>query len=237
MNLPKILLVDDVDFFLELEKDFLGNTPADIYTARNGLEALEFVKRQRPDVIFMDVTMPVMDGLTCCRTLKNDPELRSIPVVMVFAPSREVGPETVVKAGCDACLTKPLDRKVFLETGKRFLFGIERREIRVPCRLPLTLVHDGQVIDCTCEDLGTGGMYVRSRDSLVEGEVVRVTMTLPGGKANEFTCRARVAWVNQGFPRAKLILSQGFGLEFLQPSRDAIAKIRSFLDMGKRNLQ
>jgi CheY-like chemotaxis protein len=231
--LPKILLVDDVDFFLEMEKDFLRNTPATIHTARNGKEALEFVNSQRPDVIFMDVTMPVMDGLTCCRTLKANPELRSIPVVMVFAPSRELGPEAVAAAGCDACLTKPVDRKAFLEAGRRFLFGIERRDIRVPFQLPVILRRQGEEIRCTSEDLGERGMYIKSRDLLPEGEVVRVIMTLPGRTATEIECRARVAWANQGFPRTKLHLPQGFGLEFLQLSQATLAIIRAYLDKGK----
>jgi len=231
--LPIILLVDDVDFFLEMEKDFLRNTPATIHTARNGREALEFVNRQRPDVIFMDVTMPVMDGLTCCRTLKANPDMRSIPVIMVFAPSREIGPETVAAAGCDASLTKPVDRKAFLEAGRRFLFGIERRDIRVSCQIPVVLRRQGEDLRCISEDMGERGMYVKSRDSLAEGEIVRVSMTLPGGTATDIECRARVAWANQGFPRTKLHLPQGFGLEFLQPSQATIATIRAYLKKVK----
>jgi CheY-like chemotaxis protein len=231
--LPKILLVDDVDFFLEMEKDFLRNTPANIHTARNGKEALEFVSRQRPDVIFMDVTMPVMDGITCCRILKADPELRSIPIIMVFAPSRELFPEAVAAAGCDACLTKPVDRKAFLEAGRRFLFGIERRDFRVPCQIPVTLRRQGVEIRCISEDLGERGMYIKSLESLAEGEVVRATLALPGGTTTEIECRVRVSWVNQGFPRTKLHLPQGFGVEFLQPSQATMAMIRSYLDKKK----
>lgn len=233
MSLPKILLVDDVDFFLEMEKDFLRNTPATIHTARNGREALEFVNRQRPDVIFMDVTMPVMDGLTCCRILKADPELRSIPVIMVFAPSRELGPGAVTAAGCDACLTKPVDRKAFLEAGRRFLFGVERRDFRVPCQMAVTLRRHGEEIHCSSEDLGERGMYIKSQDLLAEGDVVRATMALPGGTPTEIECRVRVSWVNQGFPRTKPHLPQGYGVEFLQPSQATMAMIRAYLDKGK----
>lgn len=233
MSLPKILLVDDVDFFLEMEKDFLRNTPATIHTARNGREALEFVNCQRPDVIFMDVIMPVMDGITCCRILKADPKLRSIPVIMVFAPSREFSSETVAAAGCDACLTKPVDRKAFLEAGRRFLFGIERRDFRISCQLPVTLRRHGEEIRCVSEDLGERGMFIKSRESFTEGEVVRATLSLPGGTATEIECRVRVSWVNQGFPRTKQHLPQGFGVEFLQPSQSMMASIRAYLDQKK----
>ena len=107
-----------------MEKDFLRQTAATILTARNGQEAYEAVALHRPDVVFMDVTMPVMDGIACCRKIKQDPALRSTPVVMVFAPSREVSPESVAASGCDGCLTKPVERKAFLDMGRRFLFDI-----------------------------------------------------------------------------------------------------------------
>ena len=229
MKLPKILLVDDVEFFLEMEKDLLGNTPADVYTARNGREALECVKQQRPDIIFMDVTMPVMDGITCCRILKADPNLRPIPVIMVFAPSRDLGAEAVMAAGCDGYLTKPVDRKAFLEMGRRFLFNVERRDIRNPCKIPVALRRQGEELHCTSEDLGVRGMYIKSPDPVTVGEVVRLVMTLPGESA-QLECRARISWINQGFARTKLHLQSGFGVEFLQPSQAAMTIIRTFLD-------
>lgn len=233
MPLPKILLVDDVDFFLEMERDFLRHTPSTIFTARNGKEALEIVHRQRPDVIFMDVTMPVMDGVTCCRTLKADPQMKSIPVIMVFAPSREVGPEVVLAAGGDAILTKPVDRKAFLDMGRRFLFDIDRRETRVPCQMLVTLHRLGEEIHCTSEDLSEHGMYLKSREPLPVGEVLRASMVLPGAAARVLECRARVAWVNQGFPRLKLRFPQGFGVEFLHPDKTMTAILRAFLDREK----
>jgi CheY-like chemotaxis protein len=229
VSLPKILLVDDVEFFLEMEKDLLRNTPATVYTARNGKEALEFVNQQRPDIVFMDVTMPVMDGITCCRILKADPNLQSIPVIMVFAPSRETDVETVTAAGSDGYLTKPVDRKAFLEMGRRFLFGVERREPRIPCQLPVILRRQGEEFRCTSEDIGIRGMYVKSQDALTLGDVVRVLMPLPDGTSG-FECRARVSWINQGLSRTKLDLPSGFGVEFLQLSQAATASIRAFLD-------
>jgi CheY-like chemotaxis protein len=229
VSLPKILLVDDVEFFLEMQKDLLRHTPATVYTARHGEEALECVNQQRPDIIFMDVTMPVMDGITCCRILKADPDLQSIPVIMVFAPSRELGPEEVTAAGCDGYLTKPIDRKAFLDLGRQYLFNVERRDIRVPCQLTVILRRPGEEIHCTSEDLGERGMYVKAREALTVGEVIRVTIAMPG-EPTGLECRARVSWVNQGFPRTKLHLPSGFGVEFLQASQAMRAMIRAFLD-------
>src|ERR1039457_2919395 len=83
MNTPKILLVDDTKLFLKLEQEYLKHLAVTVLTAENGIEALEIARSQNPDLIFMDINMPVMDGVSCCAAIKADPGLRSIPVVMV----------------------------------------------------------------------------------------------------------------------------------------------------------
>ena len=102
MPTAKILLVDDVDFFLEMEKDYLRQTPAEVLVAGNGRIAIEQAEQHRPDLIFMDVNMPVMDGLTCCRKLKANQRLKDIPVVMVFAPNGNLDEAACRAAGCAA---------------------------------------------------------------------------------------------------------------------------------------
>ena len=67
-----ILLVDDNDMFLEIEKEFLQYTNTEVITACDGIEALNIVKAMRPDLIFMDLEMPKMDGASCCRAIKDD---------------------------------------------------------------------------------------------------------------------------------------------------------------------
>lgn len=219
MPTPKILLVDDVDFFLEVEKGFLRQTPAEILIAKNGIEALEAVARHNPALIFMDVQMPLMDGLTCLRRLKTDPKLRSIPVVMVFAPGKDVNENVCLEAGADAILLKPLVRRDFLELGRRFLFHIDRRDKRIPYQALVTLHRQGEDIHCTTEDLSARGAYINCRHIPEQDERMRVTMVLPGTGGAVLKCRGRVAWVNQGFPRPRLELPQGFGIEFQEIDR------------------
>lgn len=214
MPTPKILLVDDVEFFLEMEKDLLRQTSATIFTARNGQEALAVARRELPDVIFMDLTMPVMDGLTCCRLLKADPLLRQIPVVMVFAPTRETDIAAVQAAGCSAVLIKPVDRKAFLEAGRRFLSHIDRRERRILCSLPVTLLSKGREIGGTCIELSEGGMFVECEASVNKDETVRVSLDMPGKVTEKIECWARVAWINSDPAASPRKLTRGFGLEF-----------------------
>ena len=212
----KILLVDDVDFFIEVEKSFLQNTPADILVARNGREALDIARRERPDLIYMDVNMPVMDGLACCRALKADAQLAAIPVIMVFAPGQEASIDNCRAAGCDAHVTKPIDRNAFLDLGHSFLFQIERRDIRTPCQALITLRRSGGAeFSGTCEDLSKNGIYVVCRETVQPNEILGITLLLPGSGSHPVEGRLRVAWANQGFPRPKMRLPQGFGAEFM----------------------
>src|SRR5512144_2241892 len=89
MARPKILLVDDSRLFIEMEKEFLQPCAVMIYTARDGREALELVRMVRPDLIYMDLHMPEMDGAECCAALKADPDMKCIPVVMVVTMEQD----------------------------------------------------------------------------------------------------------------------------------------------------
>ncbi len=218
----KILLVDDVDFFLEVEKGFLQQTPATLLIARNGREALEIAERERPNLIYMDVNMPVMDGLTCCRQLKANPRLAGIPVIMVFAPGRDANEELCRSAGCDGVVTKPIDRHLFLGLGHNFLFQVERREPRKPCQALISLRRTGgKEFSGTCDDLSENGAYIACREKVQANEIIQMTIVLPGAGMQPVAGRLRVAWVNQGFPRPKLNHPQGFGAEFHGLSRES----------------
>src|ERR1035441_3908591 len=111
MKTPKILLVDDTKLFLKLEQEYLKHLAVTVLTAGNGIEALEIARSQLPDIIFLVLNMPEMDGIDCCAAIKTDPDLRSIPVIMVTTHGMEESIERCRNAGCDGFLTKPLDRR------------------------------------------------------------------------------------------------------------------------------
>lgn len=229
MKQPKILLVDDVDFFIDVERRFLRQTPAEILTAGSGAEALDIARCERPALIYLDSQMPGMDGLDCLRQLKGDTRTSTIPVVMVLSEGQQQAESAYRESGADGVLSKPLDRNAFLDLGRRFLYDIDRRAPRIPCQALVTLRHKGVEVHCTSEDLSASGAYLNCRQPAQAGDVVELSMVLPGGAAAVFTCRARVAWVNQGFPRQRLKLPQGFGVEFYKPAPEMKTALRSFL--------
>jgi CheY-like chemotaxis protein len=208
-----ILLVDDVRLFLEMQKEFLQHTSVQIVTAKNGREALEVIKTRRPDVIFMDLEMPEMDGATCCRTIKANPTLAHIPVVMITAKGDERSEQACRAAGCDAFLTKPMSRTQFLEAAGRYVVDLERREKRLSVTLPATLRSRGAEFPCTMRNLSPGGAFLAAACSAEIDRIVELVFTLPDGSTHE--CRAKVVWT-----RPNGADSNGFGVNFilLQPA-------------------
>ena len=97
----KVLLADDVQLFLELENSFFSREEVYVRMVRSGREVLEAVAEEMPDLIFLDMFMPEMNGDECCRKLKSDAALRHIPVVMVTTGGREDDLKLCRDAGCD----------------------------------------------------------------------------------------------------------------------------------------
>lgn len=232
MAIPKVLLVDDVKLLLELEKSFLKHSSVKILTASNGEEALKVAREERPDLIYMDLNMPVMDGNSCCAIIKADPELSSIPVIMVTTAGSQVDELRCREAGCNDYITKPIDRRLFLDKGRRYLPAIDRRELRVPCMTEIAVMNGVVIAGANCSDISVGGLYVAADSSPPTDRELRVSFTLPG-TAVTIRAKGRIAWVNTGNPRSKPRLPSGYGLEFTEIDTDAIKEIRHYVDERK----
>jgi len=116
----KILVVDDTEFNRDLVVQLLEED-YDMVIAENGAEALTVSASERPDLILMDLGMPVMDGWEATRRLKADAELKTIPVIAVTSHAM-VGDEVEArKAGCDDYLPKPIDEDLLIKKIKTFI--------------------------------------------------------------------------------------------------------------------
>lgn len=118
-----ILLVEDDSKNLKLVRDLLQVSGYTTIEATDGKQGVELAKARNPDLILMDVQMPVMDGLKATRILKADAATRSIPIVALTAQAMNGDKEKVLQAGCDGYLTKPLDVPKLLETVAKYLSG------------------------------------------------------------------------------------------------------------------
>ena len=104
---PRVLLVDDYPDAREMYTEYLEYSGFDVVEASNGMEALQRAIDSEPDIILMDLSLPVMDGWEATRRLKGDKRTASIPVVALTGHALAGISEGAKRAGCDAFVTKP----------------------------------------------------------------------------------------------------------------------------------
>jgi len=225
----KVLLVDDVELFLALEKTFFHREGLTVLLARNGQEALDMVRAERPHLVFMDMYMPLLGGEDACQRIKADPELRSTPVVMVTQAGEEGDLERCRRAGCDEIVFKPINRSQFLETARRFLHLSTRNAPRVEARLRVqygdAMEH---LLDNYCINLSTGGLFLETSEPLDEGAPLYLEFHLPG-RSTPVRCHGRVAWVNGACAPQKPQLPSGVGVQFTDLGLADMQLIREFV--------
>jgi CheY-like chemotaxis protein len=103
-----VLIVDDITVNIILLKTMLARTNVGILTATNGEEALEIVRKQKPELVLLDIHMPVMDGMEVLKEIKADPELEKIPVIMVSAYTSAEDIEQSMSLGASGFIKKPV---------------------------------------------------------------------------------------------------------------------------------
>ena len=109
MERKKILLVDDSATALMMEKMILRAEPCELVVAKNGREALDVAAAERPDLILLDVVMPVMDGFETCKQLRQHEATFTTPIIMVTTRGQEQHMEAGFKSGCTDYVTKPVN--------------------------------------------------------------------------------------------------------------------------------
>jgi two-component system alkaline phosphatase synthesis response regulator PhoP len=118
---PVILVVDDNQQNLELLQAYLEDMDCKSVPAYDGLEAMEIVSRQPPDLILLDVMMPKMSGFEVCKRLKNDPRTEDIPIIMVTALNEYGDIERGIDSGTDDFISKPVNKLELLTRVKTML--------------------------------------------------------------------------------------------------------------------
>jgi two-component system cell cycle response regulator DivK len=118
--MKKVLIVEDVEYNVDLlvqllEEDYL------LVTASNGQQGVNMAESERPDLILMDMSLPVVDGWEATRRIKADEQLKHIPIIALTAHAMSGDKEKAFAAGCDSYLTKPLDDALLFDELNRFL--------------------------------------------------------------------------------------------------------------------
>lgn len=121
----KILLVDDVAFNLSLIAAYFSNSPHQLFFAYDGKQAIEIVKQHQPDVILLDLVMPNLDGYEVIKQLKENPETRNIPIIILTA-SMGSKDKSLIESSCQGFLLKPVSRSDLVIGFLRFALVCSR---------------------------------------------------------------------------------------------------------------
>jgi len=224
-----ILLADESPFFLTIERQFLRKSLVEIVEARTAAAAQEAIRARPPQLIYMSFDLPDRSGAEVCRELKSDRKLRTIPLVLVCNEQRAEDQERCREAGCDAVLTKPLDRHRFLEIGRSFLSGI--REQRRSCLIRVRARHGEQLFSAKGLDVSRGGIFLESAEIIKPGTLLQLDLQLsrPTEQGPWITLPGVVAWLNTKEKPFKPNHPVGFGVRFGEIPVDCAAQFFSFL--------
>ena len=118
--MTRVLVVEDNLMNLELLVQLLEDD-YEVLTARDGERGVELAREASPDLIVMDLSLPVLDGWQATRTIKSDPDCEGIPVIALTAHAMPGDEERARDAGCDDVLTKPVDEELLFATVERHL--------------------------------------------------------------------------------------------------------------------
>lgn len=121
MSKARILIVEDNDDNMVLVRDVLTSRGYTVIEAVDGQQGLDLAQSERPDLIIMDLSLPLVDGWTVVRQLKADSELRRIPVVALTAHAMVGDREKALDAGCDDYLAKPIRLALLIGKVKEFV--------------------------------------------------------------------------------------------------------------------
>ncbi|MCK4691619.1 MAG: response regulator [Desulfuromonadales bacterium] len=224
-----ILLVDDVELFLELEKTFFHREGFDLLATINPQEIMQLVVSRKPELVFLDMEISGTRGDDICRWIKQDKELQEIPVIMVLE-SGDLDAEALCRqAGCDAIIYRPVRRRQLLSVARSLLDLADRYEARIATRIP---VHFGPGFEQLSTDysvnLSSGGVFVATDEVLPVGMPLALRVQF-SGVGHDLKCKGRVAWLNQPDVRKERHLPTGMGIRFSHLATKQLDLIKDYL--------
>jgi two-component system, cell cycle response regulator DivK len=117
----RILMVEDTEDNRQILRDLISNTDYELLEAVDGAEGIAMAAKHKPDLILMDIQLPVMDGYEASRRIKSNPELQHIPIIAVTSYALSGDEAKTLAAGCDGYIAKPFSPRLLLEKIREFL--------------------------------------------------------------------------------------------------------------------
>jgi CheY-like chemotaxis protein len=202
----------------------LKRRDVEVQTATSGLEALDKAREMKPDLIFLDLYMPDLNGDEVCRKLKADPRTDSVPVVILTSEDAEESRSACYSAGCDDYITKPISSDVLQATLEKHFKERLRRHVRASVSIPCVIHSDKERKDGTMLSLSPYGAFVRISPLPLPGQTHTINFLIPGID-EEILLDASPVW-NQSISEDNM---EGSGFEFQNVAEDQFERISRYV--------
>jgi len=161
----KVLIVDDIESNRLLLRELLNIYGLKVLEAENGKEAIKMAESKNPDIILMDLRMPVMDGYEAIKILKNNSRLKAIPIIVLTASAMKSSEDDIKKINCDSYIRKPVKRFELISELKKYLDFTIKGEVKE--KLPEKKISESSVVK------QTSGANVKLTEilNMLEGEI------------------------------------------------------------------
>jgi len=121
MKIKTILVVEDNTLNMKLVRGLIKIGKYRMLEANDAESGIQLIREQMPDLVLMDIQLPGMDGLSATKIIKEDPDLKDIPIVALTSYAMQGDKEKALAAGCTGYIAKPIDTRKFLETVSQYL--------------------------------------------------------------------------------------------------------------------
>jgi len=213
----KVVIADDHASSLLYLSVLLRRMGFEVIPAENGAVALKMIKMSPPDLVILDYTMPVMDGLAALRNIKGDSLLHDIPVIMITAHSHRDGVDEFRKLGAFGCITKPVNIDTLNEMLQRCITysgGKKRSHLRTAFSKIVSVSFNGLNRKFSAVTLSERGIYLRTEAPLPPG--TEVDLRLPIGPDGILHVKGAVIYQKD----FNSIIDPGMAVEFKNLTRE-----------------
>jgi CheY-like chemotaxis protein len=221
----KVLLVDDVRLFLQLEETFFKRTGCNIFTAGSGNEALEVAHKLRPDLILLDYLMPDMNGDEVCRLLKGKDETSDIPIIIVSTSAKKEDIAKCFEAGADDYVTKPINPQDVLNKAAMMLNIPHRLHRRLIVSFNIMGEGQSQTFSAHSKNISLSGMLIETDTRFDVG--MRIMLELPiKPEGDKVSIQGEIVRMARDIEGEKYLL----GVRFIEADEEQGQAITNYLD-------
>lgn len=223
-EIKKILIVDDLEPFLNEEKSFLDRAEFQLLTTKSSREALEIHRMERVSLILADLNMPDMPGDELALTIRKDPELKSVSIILISSQKR-ADIDRCAASGANDMITRPIEQKRLLDKVSRLLDIQRRKGIRVLIKAKVMGYFGQNDFYGLTHNISTSGLLLETEKVLAKGDIISCSFFIPD--------RERVQAEGVVVRSLKMERMFQYGVEFKQMSSREKEFIQEYVDKEK----